>query len=148
MLIFLNKINTKLNVQKQNLEKNKKLDSLEVYEDVDRLENELLELQSNLFALKQVSLDEKEIKTYQDKIISLQNEINKFDEKKEKEFLILVKSIANKQIDIEKINEKIAILKNIVIKMKRFDSVGDIFKMFVEVINILLLKYFLSIIIS
>ena len=82
MLIFLNKINTKLNVQIQNLEKNKKIDSLKVYEDVDRLENELLELQSNLFALRQVSLDEKEIKTYQDKIISIQNEINEFDEKK------------------------------------------------------------------
>ena len=111
MLMFLNKINTKLNVQIQNLEKNKKIDSLKVYEDVDRLENELLELQSNLFALRQVSLDEKEIKTYQDKIISIQNEINEFDEKKEKEFIILVKSIANKQIDIEEINEKLEKLK-------------------------------------
>ena len=112
MLIFLNKINTKLNVQIQNLEKNKKIDSLKVYEDVDRLENEFLELQTNLFALRQVSLDEKEIKTYQDKIISIQNVINEFDEKKEKEFIILVKSIANKQIDIEEVNEKIAKLKS------------------------------------
>ena len=112
MLMFLNKINTRLNVQIQNLEKNKKIDSLKVYEDIDRLENELLELQSNLFALRQVSLDEKEIKTYKDKIISLQKEINDFDEKKEKEFIILVKSIANKQIDIEEINEKLEKLKN------------------------------------
>ena len=32
--------------------------------------------------------------------------------KKRKEFIILVKSIANKQIDIEEINDKLAKLKN------------------------------------